>query len=179
MKGLLLRHYPALAALRQVSQEELERLSRLVPEPRVDLPAVLTGQQPGESARQAFARYTSLQKSQAGPAVAARVFPWLGPHQEELMKLVECLDRLRRAPEAGEVFLRLKKLAGDDLAPAVDRFVQNFLLSDDIEQALSGVDHTRKGAAVAVEENVVRIGGASLKMRAGSGQARQVKRPKM
>jgi hypothetical protein len=109
--------------------------------------------------------------------VAARVFPWLGPHQEELMKLVECLGRLRRAPEAGEVFLRLKKLAGDDLAPAVDRFVQNFLLSDDIEQALSGVDHTRQGAAVAVEENVVRIGGASLKMRAGSGSGRVGQRP--
>ncbi|MCE7874998.1 hypothetical protein DYH09_32180 [bacterium CPR1] len=55
MKGLLLRHYPALAALRQVSQEELERLSRLVPEPRVDLPAVLTGQQPGpDSEAKAF-----------------------------------------------------------------------------------------------------------------------------
>ncbi len=161
----------ALAALRQVSQEELEKLSRLVEEPRVDLPAVLTGKLPGESPQQAFGRYKELQESEAGPAVAARVFPWLGPHQEELMKLVDSLARLRRAPEAGEVFLRLKRLAGDDLAPAVDRFVQNLLLSDDIEQALSGVDHTQRGAAIAVEENVIRIGGASLKMRQNTGSS--------
>ncbi len=155
----------ALATLRQVSPEELERLSRLVEEPRVDLPAILTGKMSGESAEQAYARYQSLSQSEAGPEVTARVFPWLGPHREELMQLVVSMGRLKRSSDAGEVFLRLKKLAGDDLEPAVEEFVRNLLLTNDVEQALNGVGHTQNGAAIAVHEDIVRIGGASLKVR--------------
>ncbi len=158
----------ALATLRQVDPEQLQALAPRVEDPVTDLPAALAGMQPGETLEQALESYSRLQaelRQHDCAGQAARVFPHTGKHRGELLDLARALGGFKRAQETADVFIGLKALGEESLSANLKQFLEALLLTGNPAEAMKHLQATRRGAAVAVEQDFVRLGAVSVRTR--------------